>query len=270
MSVGLRAVGATAALAVAVVVLATADAPLPPLAPQGLEAHPRWWADSGPPLAAAGALRLVGLVLVGRIAASSGLAVIAAVTRRRTLADLAHRLAPAAWRPVIRPLVAGAAVGLVLTTSVPVGGGRAASADPAPTPPIVMRVDDASASPDRPDAAPVMHLAQPAPAERVVADASSTPVLVMRTATPAPSPAAPTPIGPRPSATHLVRPGDNLWSIAAEAWAAARGTTSADPGFLPYWRACIDANLDRLVRPGDPGHLLPGQELLVPAVPAAP
>lgn len=63
--------------------------------------------------------------------------------------------------------------------------------------------------------------------------------------------------------TWTVEPGDHLWSIAE------RTVRASDPDASRrqvdrYWRRLIDANLDRLVVPGNPDLILPGQEILLP------
>lgn len=70
-----------------------------------------------------------------------------------------------------------------------------------------------------------------------------------------------------PEAEVVVERGDNLWSISEDhleqGW--DRQVSAADVD--PYWRAVIDTNRDRLVDPGDPGLILPGQRLALPATP---
>lgn len=55
----------------------------------------------------------------------------------------------------------------------------------------------------------------------------------------------------------------SFWSIA-EAVLTGEGRSTADRDVARYWRTLIDANLDRLVAPGNPDLLLPGQELVLP------
>ena len=69
--------------------------------------------------------------------------------------------------------------------------------------------------------------------------------------------------------TWAVVQGDHLWSIAQETledvWSRNDLT---DAEIVPYWRAVIDANADRLVEPGNPDLILPGQILVLPEPPA--
>lgn len=67
---------------------------------------------------------------------------------------------------------------------------------------------------------------------------------------------------------HLVAPGDHFWSIAEDAVARHRGRGGTDAEVRVYWEALVAANTDRLVVPGNPDLLLPGQQLLLPEVAA--
>jgi len=69
--------------------------------------------------------------------------------------------------------------------------------------------------------------------------------------------------------TWAVVQGDHLWSIAQETLADVWGRQDlTDSEIVPYWRAVIDANTDRLVEPGNPDLILPGQILVLPEPPA--
>ena len=71
--------------------------------------------------------------------------------------------------------------------------------------------------------------------------------------------------------TWVVSSGESLWSIAEESLQDAWGRSEiTDEEVASYWRPLIAANADRLVDPGNPDLILPGQELTLPAVPAAP
>lgn len=67
---------------------------------------------------------------------------------------------------------------------------------------------------------------------------------------------------------------DDVWEIMLNApeehlvdtW--GRGDLT-DNEIASYWRTLIDANVDRLVEPGNPDLLLPDQELLLPHTPPA-
>lgn len=63
-----------------------------------------------------------------------------------------------------------------------------------------------------------------------------------------------------------VQPGDSFWIIAEQQLTTAMGRTPTDLEILPYWQSLIDANRDRLVQPGNPDLIYPGQELCVAPV----
>ena len=78
-----------------------------------------------------------------------------------------------------------------------------------------------------------------------------------------------TPPGGRPSLnrddTVIVMNGDSIWSIAEETLEDVWGRSDlTEEQIADYWRILIDANEDRLVDPGNPDLILPGQELVLP------
>ena len=76
----------------------------------------------------------------------------------------------------------------------------------------------------------------------------------------APGPdAAPAP----PPSSWTVEAGESFWSIASEAVAPA-GDEPNDRQVIGYWRRLVQANHGRLLDPGNPDLLVPGQELLLP------
>jgi len=71
--------------------------------------------------------------------------------------------------------------------------------------------------------------------------------------------------------TWVVTAGESFWSIAEESLQDAWGRSEiTDEEVVSYWQPLIAANEDRLVDPGNPDLILPGQELVLPAVPAPP
>lgn len=59
-----------------------------------------------------------------------------------------------------------------------------------------------------------------------------------------------------------MKPGDNLWDIAA-ATVAATGPTASVPA---YWESLIAANRSRLPDPANPGLIFAGEVLVLPPV----
>jgi hypothetical protein len=64
--------------------------------------------------------------------------------------------------------------------------------------------------------------------------------------------------------THVVVAGESFWSIAADLAAAELGREADDTEVFERWTVLIERNRDRLLVPGDPDLLLPGQELRLP------
>jgi nucleoid-associated protein YgaU len=81
--------------------------------------------------------------------------------------------------------------------------------------------------------------------------------------TEAPPPAA-TPEPPdRP--TWTVQTGDSFWSIAERVVSERLGHTATNAEVTPYWVQLVHANGDRLVEPGNPNLIYPGQVMVLPA-----
>jgi hypothetical protein len=75
---------------------------------------------------------------------------------------------------------------------------------------------------------------------------------------------------PRPAGTWIVRPGDNLWSIAEATLTEAWGHPPAQGDLGPYWWRVVQVNRPNLPDPDDPNLLLPGDRVSLPPFPPAP
>lgn len=62
----------------------------------------------------------------------------------------------------------------------------------------------------------------------------------------------------------VVEPGDNMWSIARHELRGRLGRRPTKAEVDPYWRSLIEANRDRLVEPGSPDLIYPGQTFVLP------
>jgi LysM domain len=71
-----------------------------------------------------------------------------------------------------------------------------------------------------------------------------------------------------PEEDHVVRPGDNMWSIAEERVATASGRADGnapDDQVAPYWSEVVATNA-HTVRSGDPSVIYAGEHLRLPGV----
>lgn len=108
------------------------------------------------------------------------------------------------------------------------------------------------------DHAPV---ADPAPIEASDATATMRPAPA-GSATMAPERAATVP--PRLDTTWTVERGESFWSIAGDVLADRSSRPPSATEHDRYWRRLVQVNRSRLVDPGDPDLLLPGQVLELP------
>ena len=196
----------------------------------------RWYEAVGPAVAAVALLQLIALALAGWLIVATALQVLSALLpslgRARPLADL---ISPRSLQRLGHGLA-----GLSLTA------GLAAPAPGAGTPSVPLVA--ASPSPahghvegEEPGAATATM--------RLIEDAASAPA-------PSQTPAA--------AAAVVVEAGDSFWSIAVSELTDLEGVPPSDRQVVPYWRSLIEANRSRLVDPGNPDLLYPGQELALP------
>ncbi|MFT7474286.1 MAG: hypothetical protein ACI81L_001211 [Verrucomicrobiales bacterium] len=67
-----------------------------------------------------------------------------------------------------------------------------------------------------------------------------------------------------------VASGDSFWTIAEETLRDSWGREDlSDREIIAYWKTLIEANQARLIEPGNPDLLLPGQELVLPPTPTS-
>jgi hypothetical protein len=214
------------------------------------------WLDRTPPEVMALAVVRLGALATGWYLAVCTLAL--ALTRpfgRTRLAGAAVRVTPAIVRGVVS---SGGGVGLA--------AGALLGALPSPT------IATTALAPTPAAASPVEPMENPGPETATMTrSAQDGPTAVMtrlpaRGGPPAP-PARPAP-GPdpsnAPSPSWVVETGDSFWSIAAETVSPSEDGEPSDRQVIGYWRRLVDANRTRLLDPGNPDLLVPGQELLLP------
>lgn len=228
-----------------------------------------WWALLGPlaqrlhtpdpgsvaaELVVAAAVRYLALAAAAYLSALEALTAVAAVTRSRPLARLAAALPGVGHQ--------GLARAVLLAALLP---GPAAAAPPPPglqPPPPVVHSLDPPRTTTSPDAATAATSAPARPAPTGPAPHAPAP--------PPPDAAAVDPPEVEPATVHEVRPGEHFWGIARATLRDRWGRTPTPAEIVPYWRAVIAANRDRLVRPCDPDLILPGQRFLLPPPPTGP
>jgi len=258
-------------LAVMAVVLHAAGAALP--APPHPADAVSWWRSHDPLLAVASLTRVLALVVVGHLAATTALSAVALAIRSPQLAAWAQRLSPRRWAAVLRPLVvvAGVAVAPATSAGATPAGAVSVTADPDPAPLELRLVPSPGSS------TWVMALLDPVAESRPNGDAAASP-------TPAPTgaPAAAIttestltadPGAPGASATddtettgggitRRAAPGDSLWSLSADRLAEVAGRAVTPGEVAPYWRDVIAANAATIA---DPGLVFVGQAVRLPA-----
>jgi hypothetical protein len=88
-------------------------------------------------------------------------------------------------------------------------------------------------------------------------------------ATPAPATGEPA-ASVHQAGTWTVRLGDDLWSIAEATLTRAWAHPPAPPDLARYWWLVVQINRAALPNPADPSLLFPGDQIVLPAPPAAP
>lgn len=229
------------------------------------------WADGRDPVVATAALlRLVVLALAWYLLGVTIIGVVARVVRVAAMI----RVADALSLPVVRRVLQSS-LGVGLVAAVAVSSAAPANLRAGPDPVLAGAAQDAQEMD-----APAPPRMRPLPPRE--ASAVTPPPREDRTAAPvAPTPTTPsadtTPPDVQPSdvqpttetheaATVTVRPGDHLWSIAADHLGAHADQPPSDDQVAAHWRRLIDANRDRLVDPANPDLILPGQQFVLPSL----
>ena len=224
----------------------------PPLDPAGLY---RWAARTPPELITMELVRLLVLLTATVQALSTLVGLVASVVHPGRLSSTLLRLVPALVRTGIET-----AAGLGLTGALMMGQLQTAGADPRPPATVVMERLDTP--PDTGDIGAGPGAVQLATMKVITDPPVSLPdrdqIRLLRLGSGSDGRAL-----PATSDVWTVRPGDNLWDIA-ETTLAARSPDPTPAEVWRYWRRVIEANRSRLVDPGDPGLILPGQSIVLP------
>jgi hypothetical protein len=226
------------------------------------------WLDRTPPeVMAVAIVRLVALATVWYLTLCTLALTLARPVGRSGVASAAARATPAIVR---RILVGGGGLGLAAGTVVgALPSAMVATAPLAPSPAAASIVG--AAQDTNPPTATMTRGTRDMPVAvmtRMPAEHTPTAVMTRPPATDAPrsSRSPPARASRRPAAappSWTVEAGDSFWSIAAETLAEAEGAPT-DRRVIGYWRRLVEANRGRLLDPGNPDLLVPGQELVLP------
>jgi hypothetical protein len=227
----------------------------PPLARPGALAA--WLDRRSPPTLAFCALRFAAMGLAGYLLATTLAGLLARIAGRARWSAATDAISPL----VVRRLVQSAA-GLTVAATV-TASQAAAWASP-------------GVSPGASSPTPIMRRLPSAPPSTTAARRRTTAAARPATAPTGPTaPTAPTaPILPaaEPSAspaTWVVRPGDNLWSVAEATLVRAWGRVPSDTEVDDYWTGLVAVNRVRLAHGDDPDLVFPGQVFELPTPPSA-
>jgi hypothetical protein len=231
------------------------------------------WLDRTPPeLMAVAIVRLVALAAGWYLAACTLAFTLTRPVGRSRVASAAARATPA----IVRRLVVGCG-GLGLAAGTVVGALPSTMVAPAALAPRPAAASIVGAAQDtNPPTATMTRAARDIstavmtrlPTTRLTTQDTPTAVMTRLPATDPPraSRSPPAPATGDSAATPpswTVEAGDSFWSIAADTLAEA-GEASTDRRVIGYWRRLVEANRGRLLDPGNPDLLVPGQELVLP------
>ena len=264
-----RLIGTLAALMAGEAVLVLAGRRLPPLTDAGRMS--RTFLEGDPLLVATSAVRLIALVLGAGLLAITALGIAARAVGAARLVTRLDRWTPPSLRRILDGALGAGLAASIGMSSLP------ANADPAPPPPPTLRrlADAPPLAPDPRTSATTLRRLPDAPLGPGAppADASAPPDPSPRGAAHPRSPAAP----PAAAATHgpgpppvlglrevAVAPGDSFWRLAERHQAERLGRLPSDGEVAACWTRLVALNRHRLVVPGDPDLLFPGQVVQLP------
>lgn len=274
MTVISRRVAALTGLAVLAVGLHAASAvlPAPPVHPSQILP---WWSAADPIEAIAGVVRISALAACYWLITITALDAMASLLRMHLLARVTTALCPALWRTlVLRPVavtaLAGPQILVPLGTAAPAVAHTVETADSSSS--LEMRRLDTA------ETTITTSSVVTAPDEQITGvdgdeEVRTITMRLHQSIEPSNEPSGGGPVeetgAPRPGsgATHVVKPGENLWSIAAAHLAEVRGERPAPREVTPYWQSLIDTNRSTLPDPDNPDLLYRGIELQLPPVP---
>ena len=251
--------GATARLALITLGAALALRHLSGLAGAPWMAAPSEWATADPLEATVFVVWVMALVTAAWLLFSIAIGVAARVSGLRPLILVAE------WAtvPAVRRLAERVtAVSFVVSTVVTPVAALARQADETPPIPIVAVVESSEA----PTPVSVSAEAEVGVGVGIPPPSVNPPILATLSRDVAPSLVAARAVAPVSNVapgSHVVKPGENLWTISREALALRLGRTPSDPEIAAYWTTLIDANRGR-IRSGNPDLIVPGESIELP------
>ncbi len=221
-------------------------------------AAPSKWATADPLEAAVFVVWVMALVTAAWLLLSVAIGIAARVSGLRPLTLVAEWVTVPAVRRLAERMTA---VSFVVSTVVTPVAALARQAGQTPPIPIVAVVDSEQPTPVPVSAETAVDLPQPRLNPPILATLSRgiAPSLV-------PVPAAAQAVAPALTVapeSHVVRPGENLWTISRDALALRLSRTPSDPETAAYWTTVIDANRGR-IRSGNPDLIYPGETITLP------
>jgi hypothetical protein len=215
----------------------------PPVTGSGALAD--WLDERSPTMLAFCALRLAAMGLAGYLLATTLAGLVARMVGRAQWSAAVDAISPLLVRRLLQGAAGLTVAATVTTTQAAAWAAPGVPAGPASSTPIMRRLP-----PDPPT--------------------------TTATAPPAPTPPAPAPPPPATAAsaearpaTWVIRPGDNLWSVAEATLVRVWGRVPSDAEVDDYWTRLIAVNRVRLAHGDDPDLVFPGQVFELPAPPPA-
>jgi len=252
-----RLVATVVTLVLGEVVLAQAGRTLPRLA-LDRELMSRTFEEAEPLAVAISALRLLAFAAGAAMLVLTAAGIVARAAGAARLVTHLDRCTPTSLRRML-----DGALGVGIAASIGLGG-LPAAADPTPSPATtIRRLADAAPPPLQGPGGTLRRLADAAPAAAIPPPAGSAPAA---TGSP-PAQATPHQAEPpqaQPQREVVVGPGDSFWRLAERHQARRLSRRPSDAEIVTCWKELIQLNRHRLVDPGNPDLIFPGQTLQMP------
>jgi hypothetical protein len=225
-------------------------------------AGPATWSGADPLGALVWIAWTLALAAAGWLLVSVGLCTVAGATRNRSLARLAERIAIPAVRRLSERAVAMSFVVSTIVSPATLSPATAIAqpSDPPPIPVIAAVEPGEQAIPETP---PRGVENADGPSATTTAPDVSLPVEIPAIGAQAPPARAPTAGALQTPATHVVAPGENLWTISCATLAGRLGRRPTEAETATYWAQVIDGNRGSL-RSGNPDLIHPGETIVLP------